>query len=177
MAIDQITRRDVAARIAKIATESGAPTAVRARAALSAMYAWALGHGLCEVNPVVGTDRPRERAAPRAGAADAELAAIWRACGDDDFGRIVKLLLLTGQRRSEIGGMRWSEIDIERGDVDLPRRAHEEQRHIRCRCRAMALDIIAAVPRMVERDQLFGLRSGAALRTGPRQARTRCQPR
>ena len=33
------------------------------------------------------------------GLTDAELRAIWRACPDDDYGRIVRLLMLTGQRR------------------------------------------------------------------------------
>ena len=46
---------------------------------------------------------------------DEELAAVWRASRDDDFGRIVQLLVLTGCRRQEIGGMRWNELDTEHG--------------------------------------------------------------
>ena len=42
------------------------------------------------------------------------LAAIWRACGDDAYGKIVKLLMLTGCRRDEIGGLRWSELAPDR---------------------------------------------------------------
>ena len=75
------------------------------------MFAWAIGEGLCEANPVDGTnkaseDKPRERVL-----SDAELAAIWKAAPDNDYGRIVRLLMLTAQRREEIGGLRWSEID------------------------------------------------------------------
>jgi integrase len=44
---------------------------------------------------------------------DTELAAIWRAATDDDYGRIVRLLMLTGQRRDEIGALRWSEINTD----------------------------------------------------------------
>src|SRR5262249_54433648 len=33
---------------------------------------------------------------------------------------IVRLLILTGQRAGEIGGLRWSEIDFERGLISLP---------------------------------------------------------
>jgi integrase len=120
MAIDRITRRDVAAHVAKIANENGSSSAANARATLSAMYAWALGHGLCEINPVVGTIAP-ESAQPRERVlTDAELVALWRVCGDDDIGRIVKLLILSAQRRSEIGGMRWSEIDMDAGTWTLP---------------------------------------------------------
>ena len=99
LALDQITRKDVASRLTRIKLDSGAVVASRARAHLSGLFAWALTQGLCEVNPVIGTERlkngkPRERVL-----SDAELAAIWKACGDDDHGKVVKLLVLTGCRR------------------------------------------------------------------------------
>jgi integrase len=159
MAIDQITRRDVAARIAKITTENGSPSAANARAALSAMYAWALGHGLCEINPVVGTIAPANAQPRERVLTDAELVAIWRACGDDVFGKIVKLLILTAQRRSEIGGMRWSEIDMDMGTWTLPVARSKNRRAHTLPLPRMALDIIATVPRIVGRDQLFGERA------------------
>ena len=41
-----------------------------------------------------------------------EIAAIWRATGTgSDYSRIVRMLLLTGCRREEIGGLRWDEIE------------------------------------------------------------------
>src|SRR4029450_6587407 len=56
---------------------------------------------LCENTPVIGTNtfdtKPRDRVL-----SDAELAAIWKAAPDNDYRRIVKLLMLTGQRRDEI---------------------------------------------------------------------------
>ncbi len=42
---------------------------------------------------------------------DSELSSIWHACGAlGQFGTIVRLLALTGQRRGEVIGMRWSEL-------------------------------------------------------------------
>jgi integrase len=38
----------------------------------------------------------------------------------DDYGVIVKLLMLTGQRANEIAGLRWSEVDLQRGLISLP---------------------------------------------------------
>ena len=126
MAIDQITRRDVAAAHRQDHHGNGSPSAAKARATLSAMYAWALGHGLCEINPVVGTIAP-ENAQPRERVlTDSELVALWRVCGDDDLGRLVKLLLLTAQRRSEVGGMRWSELDLDARTWTLPAARSEE---------------------------------------------------
>ncbi|RWN15155.1 MAG: hypothetical protein EOR88_08240 [Mesorhizobium sp.] len=56
---------------------------------------------------------------------DAELAAIWTGCEPEpgdigySFGSIVKLLMLTGQRRTEVAAMRWSELNLEAGTWDL----------------------------------------------------------
>jgi integrase len=44
---------------------------------------------------------------------DAELRTIWKACGDDDYGAVVKLLVLTGQRANEIGELHWDEVHDE----------------------------------------------------------------
>ena len=50
-AIGEITRADVAARLLAITRNSGTVTGSRARSALSTLFAWALGEGLCEINP------------------------------------------------------------------------------------------------------------------------------
>ena len=157
--INEITRRDVAQRITKIITENGSPSARRARAALSALYAWAMGHGLTETNPVVGTLAPADAKPRERVLSDAEIVALWRACGDDQFGTIVKLLLLTGCRRMEICGLRWSELDMEIGILRLPRERTKNGRAHILPLPPMALDIIAAVPRIAMRDHLFGERS------------------
>jgi integrase len=159
MPIDQITRRDVATRLTKITAESGSISAARARSAMSSLYTWALGHGLAEINPVVGTLKPQDAVPRERVLSGPELAAIWRTCGDGAFATTVKLLILTGARRSEIGGMRWSEIDMETGTWTLPAARSKNRRAHTLPLPPMALDIIAAVPRMVGRDQLFGERS------------------
>ena len=54
-----------------------------------------------------GTENRRERIL-----AETEIAAIWKASADlGAFGRAVRLLLATGQRRSEVGDLTWQEID------------------------------------------------------------------
>jgi integrase len=90
---------------------------------------------------------------------DSELAAIWRACKDDDYGRIIRLLILTAARRAEIGGIAWSEIDLERGTWTLPAERSKNGRAHTLPLMPVALDIIKSVPQMVSRDQLFGARS------------------
>lgn len=106
-----LSRRHISARLAEIADTHGAVSATRARAALSAMFTWAIREGLeLAANPVTGTNRPAAPASRERVLTTDEICAIWSACGDDDYGRIVRLLLLTAQRRDEIGGLRWDEI-------------------------------------------------------------------
>jgi integrase len=110
--LNGISRQVVAPHLRIIANENGLTTANRARSTLSSLYAWAIGEGLCETNPTIGTNVQKETARERV-LTDTELAAIWRAATDDDYGRIVRLLMLTGQRRDEIGALRWSEINTD----------------------------------------------------------------
>ena len=99
-----IDRSTVAAQLRVIAADRGAAAANRARTTLSALFAWAIGEGLCDSNPVIGTNKAAESGPRLRVLSDAELAAIWRAAPDNDYGRIVQLLMLTAQRRDEIGG-------------------------------------------------------------------------
>ena len=159
MPIDQVTRRDVAARLLVIIRENGPTTAARARATLSEFYAWAIGQGLVEHNPVIGTNRPKTPPPRDRVLSDGELAAIWAAAGDDDFSRVLRLLLLTGQRRTEVGGMRWGEIDRNKATWTIPAgRAKNGRQHV-VPLAPLALEIIANTPRFVGRDYLFGPRA------------------
>ena len=158
MPLDTITRRDVAARVVAIVRGSGSPAAARARGALSSFFVWCMQMGLVENNPIIGSTKPAESKPRERVLADAELAAIWKACGYDDHGRCTRLLILTGCRRQEIGGMCWSEIDLDRGVWTLPASRSKNGRAHTLPLLPMGLDIIKTVPRMVGRDQLFGVR-------------------
>jgi len=87
---------------------------------------------------------------------DAELAAVWRAVdGESDFGRCVRLLILLGSRRSEVGGMRASELDLDTGTWTLPAARSKNKRAHTLPLPPAALDIIRSVPQS-ELDHLFG---------------------
>ena len=158
--LDGITRRDIAARLVVIARENGSMSARQARAALNAFFVWALQMGLVENNPVIGAVKPKDNASRERALSDTELATVWRASGDDDYGRVVKLLILTGCRRQEIGGMRHSELDADESTWTLPAERSKNGRAHTLPLPAAAWDIINGVPRMVGRDQLFGVRAG-----------------
>jgi integrase len=114
-----VDRKKIADLLETIGKNNGAVSANRARAALSAMFSWAMRRGLHDSNPVTGTEKRRERSRDRV-LSDTELSKIWNALGANDYDDILRLLLLTGQRASEIGGLRWSEIDFDEGLISLP---------------------------------------------------------
>jgi integrase len=163
MPVDTITRRDVAARLLVITRESGAVTAGNARSALSALFVWAIANGLAQANPVVGTARPKTPPARDRILTDRELAAVWKAAGDDAFGWVLKLLMLLGQRRTEVGGIAWSELDLERGTWTIPAQRTKNHRAHTLPLPSLALHIITGVPRVVDRDTLFGDRADSGI--------------
>jgi integrase len=107
----KVARADVAAQLAKLVDDSGGYAANRARATLSTLFSWAIGEGLADTNPVVGTNKPAEEVGRDRILSPVELAAVWHEAGEGDYSAIVRLLILTGQRREEVGGMLWLEID------------------------------------------------------------------
>lgn len=151
----KMSRADVAGRLAELASDRGQIAANRARSSLSAMFVWAIKKGIADANPVIGTERTEERARVRV-LSDAELVEIWGACRDDGYGGIVKLLLLTGQRRDEIGSLKWSEVDLEKRTITLPgARTKNGKPHEIPLCDA-AVAILKGQPRQEGRDPVFG---------------------
>ena len=114
-ALAKVARADVAARLRSIAHDNGPFAANRARAALSALYSWAIGEGLADANPVIGTNKATDEISRDRVLSDEELGLIWRHAGDGAYGAIVRLLILTGQRREEVGGMLWRELRLAHG--------------------------------------------------------------
>jgi integrase len=107
--IETVTRRAIAGRLAEIEKHNGPAARNRVRASLSAYFTWAAKEGYVENNPAAFTNKAEEKARERV-LSDEELRTIWLATDDSQFGAIIKLLMLTGARRSEIGGLTWSEI-------------------------------------------------------------------
>jgi integrase len=159
MPVSEIELEHVAACLRQITKKVSSHTAAAARTALSTMFTWAMGEGLMgprPANPVVGTNAPAESEPRDRVLEDAELAAIWKACADDEHGRIVKLLALTGCRRDEIGRMRWAEIDFDTGTLSLPAERVKNKHQHRLPLSDMAVDIIKATLRRLGREHVFG---------------------
>jgi integrase len=145
-----VSRHDLIPILRAIASERGTVSANRARTALSGMFAWAIEHGQLrrETTPTLHLPKWPEKARERALEIE-ELAAVWRVAGEvgEPARSIVRLLILTGCRRSEIAGLQWSEIDLDKALLTIPGDRTKNRRALMVPLSAPAVEILEGVHR------------------------------
>jgi integrase len=161
VAVQSVTRAMVAARLGQIASTKGPYSANRARAALSAFYSWAIGEGLADANPVIGTNKAIDEESRDRVLTPKELSLVWRLAGEWDYGAIVRLLILTGQRREEVGGILWSEIDLKAAMWRIAAERTKNGLAHDVPLSAPAMTILSALDQREGRDLVFGAGDGA----------------
>jgi integrase len=160
-AIDLITRQDVVGVVDDLERSSGKVAADRARVALSGLFGWAIDRGYLDNNPTLNVRSRAQNGARSRVLSEAELVEIWRACdGAGDFGSIVRLLILTGQRRGEFGDLVWSEVDLDKRQINLPEHRTKNGRPHIVPLSSEALEVLNGVVRDEDRDLLFGRGAG-----------------
>src|SRR5262249_39360961 len=127
----EIDRRTIALTLAQVEQQSGPVSRNRVRSSLSAFFTFAIKEGLLDgANPTSGTGKAIENGGRDRVLTQTELTAILGALDDGPFSEIIRVLVLTGQRRSEVGGLKWREIDFERNLITLPpERCKNGRRH------------------------------------------------
>jgi integrase len=134
--------------------DRGAPiVANRTLAHVRKVFNWAIGRDLVAANPCAGVKPPGEEKSRDRVLRDDELKAIWKpaVAMPWPFGPIVLLLILTGQRREEVAGMRWSELDLHKRLWTLPRSRVKNDTEHTVPLSEAAVEIIKAVRRIKKR--------------------------
>lgn len=129
--LTEIGRRDLATLIE--GRDCGAATARLLFATLRKLFNWAVERGDLAISPMAGMRGPAVPAARDRVLSDAEVAALWQAAASIGwpFGPIVRLLLATGARRTEVAGMDWRELDLATATWTLPAaRSKNGQAHV-----------------------------------------------
>ena len=109
---------------------------------------------------MAGTGKAQEGASRDRVLSQDELAKVLKTLAEDRFGDIVRLLILTAQRREEIGGLRWSEIDFDRGFIVLPAARTKNKRLHELPLSRQARAILERQQRRGDRDLVFGIGEG-----------------
>jgi integrase len=167
--IHDIKKRDALALLDAIIAAKKPIQANRIFAGLRKFFNWCIQRGVLEVSPCAGIEQPApERQRDRV-LSDAEVVALWRATDGDPAGPLLRMLLLTGQRRAEVSGMRWSEFAEAEDLWSLPpARTKNKRAHI-VPLSSQALAIKEAMPQIKGNDFVFA----GADRTGYGRAKTR----
>lgn len=158
--ISSIDQARIAALLRDINEHRGASAADHVRANLSAMFAWAMKQGFVDKNPCINTAKFSPGVSRDRVLSDDELIEVWNACGDDDFGRAVKLLMLTGARRDEIGHAARNEFDFEKALWTLPAARSKNHRPHIVHLSELALQIVQAIKEREESPFLLGSGEG-----------------
>jgi integrase len=158
--LTRIVRMDVAAELGRIAKARGPIAANRSRAYLSTLYAWAIAEGLADANPVVGTNKAADEISRDRVLSAEELRLVWSCAGESDYGAIVRLLILTGQRREEVAAMRWSEFDFGKRQWRLGAERTKNALPHDVPLSDAAIELLEARGRREGRDLVFGSREG-----------------
>jgi integrase len=166
--LDTITRADVRTVLDGI----GAPVvANRVHSVTRTLFNWAVESDLLANSPMAGIKAPHpERSRDRV-LTDDELRAVWRAADKFGypFGPIVQMLILTGQRRSEVAEMTRSEIV---GDLwTLPRERVKNDRRHEVPLSRQARALLDSLPRIGD-EYVFTL-NGKAPHTAFHNAKSR----
>jgi integrase len=135
----------------------------RVQSLLKRLFTWSLEREIIDVNPLLGLRPPaKERSRARL-LDDDELARIWRAAGEVGwpYGPITRLLALTGARRREVGGLAWSELDLERATWVKPSARTKSGKEHTVPLSGPAVDLIRDLPRIdLGTGLVFPARSG-----------------
>jgi integrase len=147
--VADITRADVRVML----DNGGDPTVAdnRTFSAIRKFFGWALENDIIAASPCAGLKRPLEKEPPRDRVLkDTELRQVWVASENmaAPYTAMVKLLILTGQRRSEVMGMQWSEIDLDERLWTLPPERTKNGRRHEVPLSPQAIAIIKALPRI-----------------------------
>lgn len=153
---------------ASVWQQAGA-SANRVHANIKKLFNWAIEEQFVDVNPAKFGAIVEERARDRT-LSDDEIRAVWDACMrvHPVFGRVVRLLLLTGQRLSEVAEMQFSELDMDSGEWRLPGSRTKNRRDHIVPLPQAALDVIAEQGRLKDCPHIFTINGRAPASVGDR---------
>ena len=122
-----------------------------AMAAIKKLMNWALNRGMIEVNPIAGLSAPGKKTERVRVLHDGEIKLLFEATQKEGypFGTVYQLLLYTGQRRSEVSGMRWCELDWERRVWTIPAARSKNASAHEVPLADTVVDILKRIPRFL----------------------------
>lgn len=155
MPITQITKRDVLDVIEGIDQRGSPGAAKRALTYIRKFFNWCAERDMISGVPTDRIPRPHPEVQRDRVLSEEELRYLLRALDTEPslFRTLVRLLLLTGQRRAEVAGMRWSELRDMDGDGarwEIPAERTKNKRGHVVPLAAAARELIRSLPHVTD---------------------------
>ena len=147
-ALESIQHRELASLIDQI-SETAPVMANRSLSALKKMMSWHVGRGTIFTSPSEAIDPPAKEVQRERALTDNEIRWFWQACDEVGypFGDLFKLLLVTGQRRNEVGAACWAEFDLDKNLWLVPRQRTKPDRDHEVALTGIAIQLLYSLPR------------------------------
>jgi integrase len=152
--LSQISRARVHEMLDEIVDRRASIRANRVFAQFRKICRWAISRGIIGRSPCEGMTAPSPEIRRDRVLRDEEIRYVWRAFESVGwpFGRIGRLLLLSGARRDEVAGMKWDELDLADRVWSLPRDRTKNKRDHQIPLSAAAVRIIEHLPHIGEKN-------------------------
>ena len=134
-------------------------------AVLRRLFRWAVSRGDIDRSPMEGMETPPAVKARDRWLSDEELAMVWKHAPQTHtcFGPIVRLLIVTGQRREEVSSLAWEELDQAERMWILPGDRAKNGEPNRVPLNSLAVSVLEAVagkPNWPRRGKVFATSTG-----------------
>jgi integrase len=178
--VTSLSREDVIVLVEDIARRPAPYTAHIVLGHARSLFNWAINRGAygLETSPcdrikpaaLIGAKEPRQRVL-----SDSEIGAVWSASEKlgYPFGPLYQLLLLTGARKNEVGGAKWTEFDLNKKIWTVPPERFKSNASHLVPLSDQALVIIEGLPRFTKGEHLFTTTSGEKPISGFSKAKAR----
>ncbi|AJE46148.1 phage integrase [Celeribacter indicus] len=174
--IDGIDRAAAHELLDEVTMEHGTGAAREVRKHITKLFNWAVDRGLLAASPVAGMRRPELTYAPRERVLSMdELRAVWGAAGEMGypFGPMVRLLILTAQRRAEVANLERGWLLPDQRAFEVPGSHYKTDRPQVVPLSAPALALVEALPKWNGGDFLLSTTGGKRPVSGFSKAKAR----
>jgi integrase len=162
-----ISTSEAAKELHAIKASKGTTTANRTLAYARAAYSWACDNHKVKANPLKGIKRPGKEAPRERVLTEAELKVVWQGAGalSSVSGGFIRALMLTLQRREEVGSMQWGELADDLSAWTLPGIRAKNGRTTIVHLSEPVQAVIRALPRIEGNPYVFvGRKDGEPIR-------------
>lgn len=152
-----VTKADIRALLNKHKDAGHFVAARNLFAQLRPFFDWCVHEEYLAVSPCVGVTPPSPCEERQHKLTDQEIKALWSASDEcNSLGPMYRVLLLTAQRRGEVAGMRWQELNLDKAEWLIPASRTKNGREHLVHLSAPVLEILRTLPQRKPSEYVFG---------------------